>query len=181
MSKPTVEKITEPLPANPANKPSAPNNGSQSATAKREHSQAKPTGDPGLKASSITTTPKPAPIPAPPAAKPPALASAQPATTKSQIAPAPQLAKPKTVNVKFVLVKPEAKKVSLCGEFNGWSPEAMPMKGIGGGHWEATLALRPGKYQYKFVVDGEWLVDPAALENVPNVHGSLNSVRDVHL
>ena len=47
--------------------------------------------------------------------------------------------------------------------------------------WEATLALQPGRYEYKFVADGEWLHDPNAQENLPNPHGSLNSVMEVRI
>ena len=70
-------------------------------------------------------------------------------------------------------------QVSLCGEFNGWSPSATPMKRHDDGHWETTVALAPGRYQYEFLVDGDWLLDPAVRKNVPNDHGSLNSVVEV--
>jgi len=53
------------------------------------------------------------------------------------------------------------------------------MKRRNEGHWETTVALAPGRYQYKFLVDGEWLPDPAAQKNVPNEYGSLNSVVEV--
>jgi Glycogen recognition site of AMP-activated protein kinase len=86
---------------------------------------------------------------------------------------------PKTINVSFALVKPGARRVSLCGEFNRWSPEATPLKPHENGRWETSLALAPGRYQYKFVADGEWLSDPAAQQNIPNVHGTLNSVIEV--
>jgi 1,4-alpha-glucan branching enzyme len=85
----------------------------------------------------------------------------------------------RTAKVTFALKKPEAKHVSLCGDFNDWSPERTPMIRKEGGQWEVAVTLRPGKYQYKFVADDQWLVDPSALENVPNPHGSLNSVREV--
>jgi hypothetical protein len=49
------------------------------------------------------------------------------------------------------------------------------------GHWETTVALAPGRYQYKFVVDGEWIPDLLAQENVWNEHGSLNSVVEVRV
>ena len=49
----------------------------------------------------------------------------------------------------------------------------------GAGLWQTTLALKPGRYQYKFVVDGEWMADPEAKQNVFNVHGTLNSVIEV--
>ena len=89
---------------------------------------------------------------------------------------APKPAAPKTLSVRFALHKPDAKGVSLCGDFNGWSPGATPMKRHDDGRWETTVVLAPGRYQYKFVADGEWIADPAAQKNVPNQHGSLNSV-----
>ena len=82
----------------------------------------------------------------------------------------------KTVNVSFAFAGLDAKRVSLCGEFNGWSPDASPMTRQESGWWETALALRPGRYQYKFVVDGQWMNDPNARENILNQHGSLNSV-----
>jgi len=53
------------------------------------------------------------------------------------------------------------------------------MKRDEGGHWETTAALAPGRYEYKFVVGGEWIPDPLARENVWNCHGTLNSVIEV--
>jgi 1,4-alpha-glucan branching enzyme len=83
--------------------------------------------------------------------------------------------------VSFVLVDLGAKQVALSGDFNGWSPDETPMKRHEHGHWETTVELAPGRYQYKFVVDGRWEVDPAAHNHVPNEHGSLNSVVEVRL
>ena len=88
-------------------------------------------------------------------------------------------AAPKTLSVHFALHKPEAKRVLVCGDFNGWSPKATSMKPRDDGHWETTVVLAPGRYQYKFLVDGDWIVDPAAQKNVPNDYGSLNSVVEV--
>jgi hypothetical protein len=86
---------------------------------------------------------------------------------------------PATAKITFTLNAPEANRVFLSGEFNAWSPDATPMHKQDGGQWAATLALAPGRYQYKFLADGEWIHDPEAWENVPNQHGSLNSVREV--
>ena len=81
-----------------------------------------------------------------------------------------------TVNVKFALLDLGAKQVSLAGDFNGWSTTAAPMKWHSRGHWETILALAPGRYEYKFWVDGEWVPDPLAQEHVGNQFGTLNSV-----
>jgi len=124
---------------------------------------------------------KPVPAPAVPVRQPPAQ-SAPPKSPETAVAG--QAHKPtaiKTVNVIFALLEPEAKLVSLCGDFNGWASHATPMKRHGDGHWETTVALAPGRYQYKFVVDGEWIPDLLAQENVWNEHGSLNSVVEVRV
>ena len=83
------------------------------------------------------------------------------------------------VKVTFVLLICDAKRVSLSGEFNGWSPDATPMRRHSDGHWETTVDLAPGRYEYKFVRDGEWIPDLLAHENVWNQHGTLNSVIEV--
>jgi hypothetical protein len=43
-------------------------------------------------------------------------------------------------------------------------------------HWGKDLVLPPGIYEYRFVVDGEWVTDPKAAEAVPNPFGSSNSI-----
>jgi len=82
--------------------------------------------------------------------------------------------------VSFALLDLGAKQVSLSGDFNGWSPDAIPMKQQEDGHWETTVDLAPGPYQFKFVVEGQWIPDPLAHDNVWNQHGTLNSVIEVH-
>ncbi len=72
-----------------------------------------------------------------------------------------------------------ARRVSLSGDFNGWSPDATLMKQYDDGHWETTIELAPGRYEYKFVRDGEWMPDLLARENVLNGYGTLNSVIEV--
>jgi hypothetical protein len=126
------------------------------------------------------TPPKASPTAATPSVNPPA--QAKPPTVlgeSTRVAQTPKSETPKTLNVSFVLVKQEAKRVSLCGDFNGWAADAAPMKQRGDGHWETAVALAPGRYQYKFLVDGEWIPDPLAKETVWNQHGTLNSVVEV--
>ncbi len=82
--------------------------------------------------------------------------------------------------VAFILNSPEAKEVYLCGDFNGWSPRGLPMIRHDEAHcWEKRLVLAPGRYEYKFIVNGIWIHNPDAPVNVPNDHGSLNSVMEV--
>jgi len=82
--------------------------------------------------------------------------------------------------VAFVLSSHEAEEVYLCGDFNHWIPGSLPMIRHAEDHWwEKRLVLEPGRYEYKFVVNGIWIHNPDAPENVPNIHGSLNSVVEV--
>lgn len=82
--------------------------------------------------------------------------------------------------VEFVLACYGAEDVFVCGDFNDWHPAGLRMIGMpGAGLWKKRLILPPGRHEYKFVVDGKWLHDPNARENVRNNCGSLNSVLEV--
>jgi len=52
-----------------------------------------------------------------------------------------------------------AGEVAVAGTFNGWSPAADKMKKADG-IWTITIEAEPGKHQYKFIVDGQWITDP---------------------
>jgi hypothetical protein len=79
-----------------------------------------------------------------------------------------------TISLEFV--KPGAKQVAVAGDFNDWKPERSPLVQIGNGRWVGDLAVKPGRHEYLFVVDGQWLPDPNAKENVQNPFGGKNSV-----
>jgi len=71
---------------------------------------------------------------------------------------------------------PDAKQVFLVGDFNQWQPGSRRMSKYRDGTFRAKVALKPGKYQYKFVADGIWVNDPDAQEQVVNPFGTLNSL-----
>jgi hypothetical protein len=73
----------------------------------------------------------------------------------------------------------ETRQVFLAGEFNGWNGTATPLRQDGTGRSFVDLPLQPGRYEYKFVVDGEWLHDPANPETVDSGWGGRNSVMTV--
>ena len=69
------------------------------------------------------------------------------------------------------------KNVSVAGNFNDWDPGAKPMPDKeGNGIYRCTLLLAPGKYEYKFVIDGVWCTDPSNDNFAPNDLGTLNSL-----
>ncbi len=70
--------------------------------------------------------------------------------------------------------EPEAQKVCLAGDFNGWDPQSEPMAKRSG-QFTKSIKLAPGKHQYKFIVDGKWMADPAAPMEVSPL-GSTNNV-----
>jgi 1,4-alpha-glucan branching enzyme len=79
--------------------------------------------------------------------------------------------------VTFVLRTAQpAKNVRVVGTFNGWDQEQGRMQKAKSGEWRKRVNLQPGRYEYKFIVDGEWQVDPDAIECVRNTFGSENSV-----
>jgi 1,4-alpha-glucan branching enzyme len=80
---------------------------------------------------------------------------------------------------------PAASAVYLAGSFNDWDMQTCAMERQDDGVWRVELELPPGRYEYKFVVDGIWCCDPGSEDSpdregcVPNVYGSMNRVLDV--
>lgn len=80
---------------------------------------------------------------------------------------------------RFALVASDASTVHVAGSFNNWDPAATPLaKGIDGS-WEVVLDLKPGAYEYLFIVDGNWQEDPKACDFVENPYGSRNCLMHV--
>lgn len=69
----------------------------------------------------------------------------------------------------------KVQRVYLSGTFNNWSTTQTPMKFVVNG-WMVDLKLKPGKYAYKFIVDGEWITDPSNKLRERGGAGSDNSV-----
>ena len=69
-----------------------------------------------------------------------------------------------------------ARTVCIAGTFNDWNPKSTTMVSAGQGQWIKDLSLRPGSYEYQYVVDGKWINDPQAVKSTPNPYGGRNSV-----
>ncbi len=79
--------------------------------------------------------------------------------------------------VTFVLLAPEARTVALAGDFDGWDAARLPLQRGASGLWTVDVPLRPGRYQYAFVVDGRrFVADPAAPRAVGDDFGQPTSV-----
>jgi len=64
--------------------------------------------------------------------------------------------------VNFVCHAPQARAVSLVGDFNAWDPAAHPMKQMPDRSWLLTVELKHGHHRYAFLVDGVLTLDPHA-------------------
>ncbi|RJP66974.1 MAG: ParA family protein [Candidatus Abyssobacteria bacterium SURF_17] len=80
----------------------------------------------------------------------------------------------------FSYPDPGAHEVQVAGDFNNWAPSGSHTLTRGeDGKWKLCLPLKPGRYQYKFIVDGQWLEDPSNPAQVIGEFGQRNSVLEV--
>jgi len=82
--------------------------------------------------------------------------------------------------VLFTLREEEARSVHVVGDFNDWTPsQEARLEPQGEGLFAARLQLEPGVYQYRFIVDGRWIEDPANPRTMPAPFGGRNSVLEI--
>lgn len=80
-------------------------------------------------------------------------------------------------DVFFCMSAPSAKKVYVAGEFNDWRLDAAAsLERDEEGIWRRRVSLPPGRYQYKYYVDGQWLVDPENPLRIVTENGIVNSL-----
>jgi 1,4-alpha-glucan branching enzyme len=77
--------------------------------------------------------------------------------------------------VTFTFEAPGADHVLLMGEFNDWILDGSEMEPIGG-VWTKVIKLAPGRYRYRYVVDGQWQHDPSSAVIEPNPYGGHDSI-----
>jgi 1,4-alpha-glucan branching enzyme len=75
----------------------------------------------------------------------------------------------------FLKDRPHASEVLLAGSFTDWQHTALKMTRTDSG-WIAIVKLKPGKYWYKFIVDGGWMTDPDNRLHENDPSGNTNSV-----
>lgn len=77
---------------------------------------------------------------------------------------------------RFNLDAPSAKEVTLAGDFNNWDSTSTRLRQGKDNMWRRELRLKGGRYEYKFVVDGNWILDPNNTNRAWNSFGTENSV-----
>ncbi|MBV8032935.1 MAG: 1,4-alpha-glucan branching protein GlgB [Betaproteobacteria bacterium] len=66
------------------------------------------------------------------------------------------------IATRFAVWAPNAKSVSVIGDFNGWDPRSHPMRGSDSGVWQALVPeAKPGAIYKYHVVNGSWRQDKA--------------------
>ena len=92
-----------------------------------------------------------------------------------------------TSEIEFACYAQGAHTVYLAGTLNAWNPEANSMIRDEGSTWTTSVRLQPGRYEYKFVVDGVWCCRPGChdlgrecRDCVKNDFDSMNRVIEVH-
>ncbi len=86
---------------------------------------------------------------------------------------------PKLNDITLSIKAPEAKEVYLAGEFNNWKLDENSRMEQNNGCWTKRLNLNQGKYRYRFVIDGNWVEDPANPLTQINTYGTLDSLLEI--
>ena len=76
----------------------------------------------------------------------------------------------------FTFYRTGVKSLALVGEFNSWDEHSTPMTEVSQGVWTVSVALRPGVYEYQFIVDGTKRETDPSMPKVESDFGSPNSV-----
>jgi chromosome partitioning protein len=87
---------------------------------------------------------------------------------------------PDIKEVTFAMELAAAKDIYIAGDFNDWQiNDESRLNRSENGCWEKQMKLPHGRYRYKFVVDGEWMVDSKNQVSEINAFGSFDSVMDI--
>ena len=72
-----------------------------------------------------------------------------------------------------------AQAVFLVGTMNNWNPNASQMHKDDSGKWIIVFPLDPGKYAYKFMIDGNWQFDQENPHYEDDGYGGSNSIIEI--
>ena len=78
--------------------------------------------------------------------------------------------------VEFSYIDNNATKVFLVGSMNNWNTSSTVLRKGDNGVWSIVVKLDPGKYSYKFYVDGNWYCDQKNPDIEDDGYGGSNSI-----
>ncbi len=100
-----------------------------------------------------------------------------PAPAKRRLKSSPRAGQPRGRRVTFRYRGEPGHQVTVAGTFNDWDPQARPLAyEESTGEYMVRFLLKKGTYQYKLVVDGQWILDPTNPKEAPNDFGGSNNV-----
>lgn len=82
-------------------------------------------------------------------------------------------------SVVFTWKDSSAKFVFVVGDFNEWNTTATPLQKDSSGLWTTPVSLKEGDHSYKFLVDGDWKLDPINPKQADDGTGIVNSILTV--
>ncbi len=88
-------------------------------------------------------------------------------------------AEPHRIKIELVCQASQAEEVFVTGDFNDWHLHDLRLRKDPTGLWRVEVWLAPGRYEYRFIVDGEWRKDPRAATWVPNDFGYSNGILEI--
>ncbi len=80
--------------------------------------------------------------------------------------------------VLFQFLSKSAESVEIAGDFNHWIPELLVKRTVEG-LWQKIMPVELKNFRYKFIVDGEWQVDPNQPERKQNAYGGVDSYAEL--
>ncbi len=90
------------------------------------------------------------------------------------------LTEPTQKEILFTFEAPGDAMVQIAGDFNKWVPERLNFTEFDGRPiWRRNMQLKPGTYQYKYLIGSHWMHDPENDKTVDDLLGGVNSVIDV--
>lgn len=92
---------------------------------------------------------------------------------------APAVPPPEAREITLVFRDVPTRNIKIAGDFNGWRPDRDIATEFHDGTLKKVLRVRPGTYQYRLIIDGEWREDPTNPRRVTNEYGEINSVLEV--
>ena len=79
------------------------------------------------------------------------------------------------MNFKYIPLTGSKHKVFIAGDFNNWNTQEYELTETNG-IYKISLKLENGRYEYKFIVDGNWVIDDSAEDFTQDKFGNRNSV-----
>jgi chromosome partitioning protein len=74
----------------------------------------------------------------------------------------------------FQVINKDFRSVEIAGDFNNWVPESL-MYNLAEEAWQVVIPITNGKFRYKYILDGEWQLDPYHPSQKENDFGTYDS------